>query len=323
MCFYSYIVLHIIRLGVDRAIKKERGMKVKSLIMACAAACAFAAPAMAEGGMFEGTLPENWTADVVAAVRYNWYNFSNWQKDGTSNYTWLVTYDADVQGKWKVANWRNLIDIDLGQTWTKGVGKRKSNDRLFWESMLDFNMTEVLKPYVGNRFETQFMAGYEYSEDEDGNEVRTAISSFMDPAYETQVAGLAYVPNENFSQRLGFANRMTISRGYGYADKHYKEKVEAGQRGSIKEFRDEPGLESITEAKYAFSDIVSFKTRLWAFTNFEGTEQIDGLWENLLSVMIAPLVELQVGFDMAYDWDLDEDTQYKSMVLFGLTWRWF
>ena len=296
---------------------------MKSLIKACAFACAFAAPAMAEGGMYEGTLPENWTADVVAAVRYNWYNFSNWQKDGTSNYTWLVTYDADVQGKWKVANWRNLIDIDLGQTWTKGVGKRKSNDRLFWESMLDFNMTEVLKPYVGNRFETQFMAGYEYSEDEDGNEVRTAISSFMDPAYETQVAGLAYVPNENFSQRLGFANRMTISRGYGYADKHYKEKVEAGQRGSIKEFRDEPGLESITEAKYAFSDIVSFKTRLWAFTNFEGTEQIDGLWENLLSVMIAPLVELQVGFDMAYDWDLDEDTQYKSMVLFGLTWRWF
>ena len=116
---------------------------------------------------------------------------------------------------------------------------------------------------------------------------------------------------------------MTISKGYGYADKHYKEKVEAGQRGSIKEFRDEPGLESITEAKYAFSDIVSFKTRLWAFTNFEGTEQIDGLWENLLSVMIAPLVELQVGYDMAYDWDLDEDTQYKSMVLFGLTWRWF
>jgi len=290
-------------------------MKMKSLIKACAFACAFAAPAMAEGGMFEGALPENWTADVVAAVRYNWYNFSNWQKDGTSNYTWLVTYDADVQGKWKVANWRNLIDIDLGQTWTKGVGKRKSNDRLFWESMLDFNMTEILKPYIGNRFETQFMAGYEYSEDEDGNEVKKAISSFMDPAYETQVAGLAYVPNDNFSQRIGFANRMTISNGYGYADDKDTKKFE--------KFRDEPGLESITEAKYAFSDIVSFKTRLWAFTNFEGTEKIDGLWENLLSVMIAPLIELQVGFDMAYDWDLDEDTQYKSMVLFGLTWRWF
>ena len=288
---------------------------MKSLIKACAFACAFAAPAMAEGGMFEGALPENWTADVVAAVRYNWYNFSNWQKDGTSNYTWLVTYDADVQGKWKVANWRNLIDIDLGQTWTKGVGKRKSNDRLFWESMLDFNMTEVLKPYIGNRFETQFMAGYEYSEDEDGNEVKKAISSFMDPAYETQLAGLAYVPNDNFSQRIGFANRMTISNGYGYADDKDTKKFE--------KFRDEPGLESITEAKYAFSDIVSFKTRLWAFTNFEGTEKIDGLWENLLSVMIAPLIELQVGFHMAYDWDLDEDTQYKSMVLFGLTWRWF
>ena len=288
---------------------------MKSLIKACAFACAFAAPAMAEGGMFEGALPENWTADVVAAVRYNWYNFSNWQKDGTSNYTWRVTYDADVQGKWKVANWRNLIDIDLGQTWTKGVGKRKSNDRLFWESMVDFNMTEVLKPYVGNRFETQFMAGYEYSEDEDGNEVKKAISSFMDPAYETQLAGLAYIPNDNFSQRLGFANRMTISNGYGYADDLDTKKFE--------KFRDEPGLESITEAKYAFSDIVSFKTRLWTFTNFKGKDEIDAKWENLLAVIIAPLIELQVGYDMVYDKDQDKDVQYKNMVLFGITWRWF
>jgi len=290
-------------------------MKFKSLIMASAVACSLAAPAMAEGGMFEGALPENWTADVVAAVKYNFYNFHNWQQDGTSNYTWMITYDADVQGKWKVANWRNLVDIDLGQTWVEGFGKRKAADRLFWESMVDFNMTEVLKPYVGNRFETQMLSGYEYTEDEDGNEVKKAISSFMDPAYETQLAGLAYVPNDNFSQRLGFANRMTISNGYGYADDKDTEKFE--------KFRDEPGLESITEAKYAFSDIVSFKTRLWAFCNFEGVEKIDGLWENLLSVMIAPLVELQLGFDMAYDWDLDEDTQYKSMVLFGLTWRWF
>ena len=298
-------------------------MKLKSLILFGLAALTSATAAHAEGGMFEGALPENWTADVVAAVRYNFYNYNNWQQDGTSNYNWLITYDADVQGKWKVANWRNLIDIDLGQTWTKGLGKRKSADRLFWESMLDFNMNEVLKPYIGNRFETQMMAGYAYSEDENGDEVKKAVSSFMDPAYETQVAGLAYVPNDNFSQRLGFANRMTISKGYGYADVHYAEKVAAGRKDQIKEFRDEPGLESITEFKYNLSDIVTFKTRLWAFCNFEGVEQIDGLWENLLSIMIAPLIEVQVGYDMAYDYDRDEDAQYKTMVLFGLTWRWF
>ena len=298
-------------------------MKLKSMMMACVAACAFVAPAMAEGGMFEGALPENWTADVVAGIKYTRMQFNNWAEDGTSTYTWLITYDADVQGKWKVANWRNLIDIDLGQTWTDGLGKRKSADRLFWESMLDFNMTEFVKPYIGNRFETQMMAGYDYSEDENGDEVKKAVSSFMDPAYETQVAGIAYIPNDNFSQRIGFANRMTISKGYGFADEHYAEKVAAGDRDKIKEFKDEPGLESITEFKYAFSDIMNFKTRLWAFCNFEGVDEIDGKWENLLSVTIAPLFELQVGFDMAYDKDLDEDAQYKNMVLVGVTWRWF
>ena len=83
---------------MDIGRKKRTVMKLKSLIMACATACAFAAPAMAEGGMFEGALPENWTADVVAGVKYNFYNFHNWQQDGTSNYTWMVTFDADVQG---------------------------------------------------------------------------------------------------------------------------------------------------------------------------------------------------------------------------------
>lgn len=290
-------------------------MNFKSLMLSGAFACVFASSAMAEGGMFEGLLPENWTADVVAGVKYNFYNYNNWQKDGASNYTWLVTYDADIQAKWKVANWRNLIDLDLGQTWTKGLGRRKASDRLFWESTVDFNLTEIIKPYVGNRFETQFMKGYEYSEDDNGDEVKKAVSSFMDPAYETQMAGIAYVPNDNFSQRIGFANRMTISNGYGFADDEDTDKFE--------KFRDEPGLESITEFKYSFSDILGFKTRLWGFCNFEGFSKIDGLWENMLTVMIAPLIELQVGFDIAYDYDLDEDAQYKNMVLFGLTWRWF
>lgn len=298
-------------------------MNKKSFLLACCAALLSAAPVLAEGGMFEGALPENWKADVVAGVKYNYYNFHNWQQDGTSNYTWMITFNADVQGQWKVANWRNLVDVELGQTWTDGLGKRKSVDKLFWESMLDFNMTEVLKPYIGNRFETQMMAGYAYSEDEDGNEVKKAVSSFMDPAYETQVAGLAYIPNDIFSQRLGYANRMIISKGYGYADDHYAEKVENGEKDKIKTFKDEQGLESITEVKYSFSDVVSFHSRLWAFVNFEGVNEIDGKWENMLSILITPLIELQVGYDVAYDIDQDVDAQHKNMVLFGLTWRWF
>lgn len=292
-------------------------MKLKSFLMACAAACAITAPAMAEGGTFEGALPENWKADVVAGAKINWYNFSNWKAGGTSNYNWLVTYHADIQGNWSVANWRNLVDIELGQTWTEELGWRKSNDKLFWETMVDFNMpfSSTIKAYVGNRFETQIMSGYDYI-DVDGETVAKAVSCFMDPAYETQVAGIAYIPNDNFSARGGFANRMTISDGYGFADDpDTKDKVET--------FRDEPGLEVVLEGKYAFSDVVSFKSRLWGFTNFQGVEKIDGKWENLLSVILTAGVELQAGFDMAYDFDQSKDAQYKSMVLFGVTWRWF
>ena len=291
-----------------------RNMKKSLLAIGCAALVS-ASAAFADGGMFEAWLPENMTADVVAAIKFTRLDFHNWQEGGTSSSTWLFTYDADLKNHWEVVDWRNKVNLALGQTWTDGFGKRKSDDKIFIETMADFNVSEQFKPYVGARFESQFMKSYEYSEDEDGNEIRTPISCFMDPGYVTQMAGIGYFPNDMFSTRLGFANRMTISRGYGYADDQDTKKKE--------KFRDEPGLESITEFKYAFSDIVGFKTRLWAFVNFHGFDEIDGKWENLLTVALSPLFEFQFGFDMAYDKDLDLDSQAKSMILIGVTWRWF
>lgn len=286
----------------------------KSLKMLGAMALVCASAAFAEGGMFESYIPENWSGDVVASVKFTRINYSNWAEGGTSNYTWLFTYHADLQGKWQYANWRNLIDLELGETWTDGLGKRKAADKIFWESTVDFNTSETLKPYIGARYETQFLTGYEYSENDDGDEIKTPVSCFMDPVYLTQMAGIAYIPNEHFSQRLAFANRMTVSHGYGFADDGDTEKIE--------EFKDEPGLESITEIKYAFADNLDFSSRLWGFVNFKGLDEIDGKWENLLTIKLEKFIDLQVGFDMAYDKDLDKDAQYKNMILFGLNWRW-
>lgn len=295
--------------------KQGRNMKKSLFAIACATLIS-ASTAFAEGGMFEAWLPENMTADVVAAVKFTRMQFSNWKlEDGTSSYTWLFSYDADLKNHWNVVDWRNKLNLALGYTWIDGVGKRKSSDKIFYETMADFNVSEKVKPYVGARFESQFTRGYNYSEDEDGNEIKTTISHFMAPGYVTQMAGVGYFPNDNFSTRLAFANRMTISPDYNYADDPDTKKHE--------KFKDEPGLESITEFKYSFSEIVTFKSRLWAFVNFKGVDEIDGKWENLLALSLSPLFEFQVSYDIAYDKDLDKDSQHKNVILVGVTWRWF
>jgi hypothetical protein len=299
--------------------KRGRKMKKSLFAIGCAALIS-ASTAFAEGGMFEGYLPENWQADVVAAVKFTRMQFSNWKlEDGTSSYTWLFSYDAALKAHWKVADWRNNLNLALGYTWTDGLGTRKSSDKIFYETMGDFNTSEKVKPYVGARFESQFTRGYAYSEDEDGNEVKTVVSHFMAPGYVTQMAGVGYFPNDNFSTRLAFANRMTItadgSDSYLYSDDSDTKKIE--------KFRNEPGLESITEFKYSFSEILTFKSRLWAFINFKGFDQIDGKWENLLALSLSPLFEFQISYDIAYDKDLDEDSQHKNVILVGVTWRMF
>lgn len=299
----------------------------KSLYAIGCAALISASSAFAQEGMFNHWLPEGWSADVVAAVKFTRMDYHNWQEGGTSASTWLFTYDASVKRAGEVADWSAKVNLALGQTWTDGYGKRKSDDKIFLETMGDFNTSKTVKPYLGARFESQFMKSYEYSEDADGNEIRNDISCFMDPAYITQMVGIGFFPAEDlrvggklggrvwFSTRLGFANRMTVSHGYGYADDPDTDKFE--------KFKDEPGLESVTEFKYTFENLITFKSRLWGFVNFKGVEEIDGKWENLLSFAFSPLFEFQFGFDMAYDKDLDKDAQSKSMILVGVTWRWF
>ncbi|NLG39545.1 MAG: hypothetical protein GX545_06455 [Fibrobacter sp.] len=68
---------------------------------------------------------------------------------------------------------------------------------------------------------------------------------------------------------------------------------------------------------------MTFKTRLWAFVNFKGVDEIDGRWENALLISLTPYLEFSLGIDVAYDKDFSEDSQYRDIMNLGLTWRWF
>lgn len=271
-----------------------------------------AASSFAEDGMFSDALPRNWDADVLAALQFTRNHYGNWNNgsDGVNSNVWILKYDADVTGHFSHIDWRNIAKLEWGQTYQKGSGTRKTSDRIFLETNVAENDFKPFEPYVGLRFESQFSKSYEYTDS-----TKTPISCFMDPGYFTQMAGISYAPNDHFKQSFAFANRMTFSEGYGYADDKDTEKFE--------KFRDEPGLESVTEFKVNLSSIASFKTRLWGFVNFEGVDEIDGKWENSLEVAIAPLIVLSVTVEMAYDKDIDEDAQYRDAVNLGITWRWF
>ncbi len=268
----------------------------------------------AADGMFSSALPENWKADVVASVKYSRNSYDNWTAGGTNTNSWRLHFDADVTGQWNLVNWRNLLNLAWGQTYMASFGTRKAVDKIFYESTLDYNRFEPFKPYLGVRFESQFTTGYEYY-DAVATPYHVAQSGFMDPGYFTQFAGIGYVPNDNFSQRIAFANRMTFSDKYGAADDPETAKVE--------KFKDEPGVESITEYKVSLFSMLTFKTRLWAFTNFEGRKEIDAKWENALSITILPLIELSASVDVAYDRDTSKDHQYRDAFNLGITWRWF
>lgn len=265
-------------------------------------------------GMFSPILPDNWDADVVASLKYSRNTYDNWSEDGTNTSSWRVHYDANVIGHWNYFNWKNTLNLAWGKTYMKSLGTRKAIDKIFFESIVDYNVFDPFKPFLGVRFESQFAKGYKYYDDV-AVPYREEQSAFMDPGYFTQFIGVGFVPNDRFSQRFAFANRMIFSDQYAMADDPDTKKIE--------KFKNEPGFESVTEYKVVILSMLTFKTRLWAFTNFKGIEEIDGKWENGLSITILPLLEFSVSVDLAYDKDVSEDHQYRDAINLGITWRWF
>jgi len=54
--------------------------------------------------------------------------------------------------------------------------------------------------------------------------------------------------------------------------------------------------------------------------NFKGVEEIDGRWENLLTAQVAKYLNVNFGFEVLYDKDMDDSRQIKQNVAIGLNY---
>lgn len=261
------------------------------------------------------TFPDSlngWQSTWDVGISGSQASYSNWAKGGVNNIaaTGRTTFTSLYHhGKF---SYGFMVNARFGKTKVEDEGVRKIDDRLFIKNKFLYDLAEDdsdFKLYGNIKFSTQFDDGFNYGSGEDGSDLK--ISGFLSPAYFTQDAGLAYIPNETFSVELGLGLQQTFIKDeklgpvYGLAD---------GDR-----FRSEAGFTFGSSLKTGIATNLSYSSSLNTFTAFgKSVKKTDLNFSNTITGTINRFMNASLSLDLVYDDDFSNELQVAQVLSLGV-----
>ena len=263
-------------------------------------------------------IPKFWTykGDGFLQFMQN-YVSGNWYKGGESNYSMvgalILEANYDNKNKWK---WDNKLEMKLGflHSRTDSLHRFKSNEdlirltsKLGLEAAKNWYYTLQLQAY------TQFTKGYKANDP-------MIYSDFFSPFNANLGLGMDYKVESKNKKLTGTINFSPISVNYRYVGRLELGPIYGLEEGkhSIWEF----GPNMTADLEWKFNDVVTWKTRFYAFTSFKRAE-IE--WENTFELRVSKYITANLflfpRFDDAslYDSDLGY-WQFKEYSSLGLAY---
>ncbi len=227
--------------------------------------------------------PKFWTkkGDGFLQFMQN-YVSGNWYKGGESNYSMVgaLTLEANYDNKEKWL-WNNKLELKLGfiRSRTDSLHKLKTNEDLIrltskvgLQASKHWYYTLQLQAY------TQFTKGYKSNDPK-------VYSDFFSPFNINLGLGMDYKVETKNKRLTGSVNLSPIAINYRYVGR-----VELGPsygldagKHSLVEF----GPNMTADLVWKFNDVVTWKTRFYAFTSFKRAE-IE--WENTFELRVSKYI---------------------------------
>jgi len=263
--------------------------------------------------------------DLSLNVTQSSYSDS-WTGGEVSNVTWVSSangmFEKQVSPK---LNSRTTIKLAFGQThnqdkdtkeWAKPV---KSNDKIDIESIGRLTFGWFADPYVGIRFESQFI-------DASADSIKKL---YINPISITVSSGLA----KQLWQR---PEKDELLTRFGLAIKNDRTRYIVDSDGNTESNSiTNGGLESVTDLNVTFDKKVNLTSKLSLFKSFynakkddlKGTEAadywkaVDVNWENTVSVSVTSLVQVSLYTQLLYDKEVSRQGRFKETLALGITYK--
>lgn len=252
-----------------------------------------------------------WQKEATLALNMTQSSFDNYVQGGENSTAWQFRTAAKFVNDQEKFNWANAGKFEYGNTKSGSRAAQKSVDEIKLESVLTYKMGKLLNPYVSAVGETQFAAGYDYSQDP-----KVKLSNFMDPGYVREALGLGYKPNDIIQIRLGAAMKQTITSQYNaFSD----DKATA----EIEKLKNEMGAESVIDFNYKVTTNSQIKSKVELFSNMKSFDQVDVIWDSDLTTKITKFIAFNFNVKLVYDKDVSAKRQIKQVMGVGISYSLF
>ena len=238
--------------------------------------------------------PKFWTKKGDGYLQFM-QNFvsDNWYKGGESNYSMVgaLTLEAnyDNRNQWK---WDNKLEMKLGfmHTRTDSVHKFKSN-----EDLIRFTSKVGLEAAKNWYYTLQLLAYTQFTRGLKANDLKT-YSDFMSPFNLNLGLGMDYKVASKNKRLTGTVNLSPLAVNYRYVDRldlSTSYGLDEGKH-SLVDF----GSQVTADVTWKINDVVSWKSRLYAFTSYKRAE-IE--WENTFTLRVSKYISANLFLFPRFD----------------------
>lgn len=263
-----------------------------------------------------------WTNSLKFGLNFNQATFSdNWKAGGVNSIAFGGYALASFNYEKDKISWNNEVDLQYGIVKNEGQGLRKNIDRILIDSKVGYKMNEKWQFYGSVNFLTQFAKGYEYSTDAAGEEQRSILSDFMNPAFATFSLGFEYKPVDYFWVRLSpLAPRFTFVTDttiYRNVPSNYG--VEIGEK-----VRQEwLAANIIANFDKDVAENLNLKASYTLYANYEelAFNTIDHRLDFVLTAKVNKLIDVNLRAIALYDKDQDDDIQFSQSLALGIAYK--
>jgi hypothetical protein len=225
----------------------------------------------------------------------------NWYKGGESNYSMVgsLTLEANYDNK-DIWRWDNKLEMKLGflHSHSDSLHKVKSNEDLIrFTSKVGLQASHRWYYTLQLQTYTQFTPGYKSNDPK-------VYSDFFSPFNLNLGLGMDYKVESKNKRLTGTINLSPIALNYRYVGRLSLSTSYGLDEGkhSMAEF----GPNMTADIVWKFNDVVTWKSRFYAFTSFKRAE-IE--WENTFELRVTKYISANLflfpRFDDAYKYDAD------------------
>lgn len=259
-----------------------------------------------------------WQSEFSAGLNFNQAGFSsNWKSGGVNS----VAFGSIIAGKAlyqkNKISWDNELELLFGIVRNEGEGTRKSNDRIFIDSKLGYQISKKWSSYFAVNYLSQFAEGYSYNDD--GS--KSLISKFMAPGYLTSSLGFEFKPNKAFFLRIGpFSPRFTfVTDDQIIANVPANYGVPAGETVRVEWL----AMQVFASLDKNLSENLNLKSRYTMFANYEtlSMKNIDHRLDVTLTAKISSIINVTLTGISLYDIDQDPGVQYSQGLALGILYK--